>query len=138
MDGPSADRAFTALLMILILAWLSCRSLSTGPNAGAVSVADAMSVDTTTERMVGTVKAFDPRTNVLTLITGVGHALRVVRITVPPTVAVRGAGTYPPELVPGCIVRVELEHAGAARTAAPARVASSVTVLRLPVRGRTP
>src|SRR5262249_15077804 len=33
MDGPSADRAFTALLMILILAWLSCRSLSTHPSA---------------------------------------------------------------------------------------------------------
>jgi len=124
--------------MILLLVWLSCRSLSTGTNAGAVSVANAMSVDTTTERMVGTVRAFDPHTNVLALITGVGHALRVVRITVPPTVTLRGAGTYPPELAPGCIVRVELGRAGASRTAGVARVATSVTVLRLPARGRTP
>jgi hypothetical protein len=43
MDGPSADRAFAALLMILVLIWLSCRSLSTGSNQAAAPVATAAS-----------------------------------------------------------------------------------------------
>src|SRR5262245_11483553 len=133
IDGPSAARGFTALVLVLVVAWTSCSSLWPDSNADAEAAPDASS-----DRVVGRVKAFDSHARVLLLITGVGHALRVVRVTVPPGVGIQGAGPYPPELEPGCIVRVEFAGAGAARAATAARAASSITVLRLPSRGRTP
>jgi len=131
IDGPSAGRGFTALVLILVVAWTSCSSLWPDTNADAETAPSS-------DRVVGTVKALDSQARVLFLITGVGHALRVVRVTVPPEVGVQSAGPYPPELVPGCIVRIEFGAAGAARAATAARGASSITVLRPAPRGRTP
>jgi len=134
IDRPTEARGFTALVLILVLAWASCRNLWPDSNADADAAPEVPSM----ERVIGTVKAFDTSAHALSVITGVGYALRVVRITVPVDVAVQGAGPQPPKLEPGCIVRVELGPAGTVRAASATRVATSITVLRLPQRGRTP
>jgi hypothetical protein len=143
MVRPTADRGLVALMWILMVAWAICRGLwpESSADAEAAPPAIATSFDTAaapTEHMVGTVKAVDPRAGTLLLVTGVGHALRVVRVTIPPGLAVRSAAQSPPALEPGCIVQVECGHAAGTRLASASRVASSVTVLRLPLRGRTP
>jgi hypothetical protein len=146
IDRPTSDRAFVALILILVVAWTSCRSLwpdsradaETAPPAGAARTDTVASAQAAQERVVGTVKAVDARSHTLLLMTGVGHALRVVRITLPPGLAIQSAAPGTAILESGCIVRVEFEPSVGVRAASAAHVASSVTVLRAARRGRTP
>lgn len=85
------------------------------------------------ERMTGTVCAVDLGARTLDLMTGVGHALRVRRVLLPPRLEIRAAAdSVAPALTRGCVIRVECGRA------AGAMVASTVTVLRLPSHGVKP
>jgi hypothetical protein len=67
----------------------------------------------------GTIRAINPRTGTLELITGVGLSLRVVRMTTAPTTRVVAAGTAPrlADLKPGDVVRAECRRSGASLVA---------------------
>ena len=88
----------------------------------------------TVERLTGMVSAFDPGARTVDLVTGVGHALRVRRVTLAPDVEVKAgdAPARPEALTPGCIVRLECGHTRAGM------VASRVTLLRAAAPRRTP
>ena len=77
-----------------------------------------------TQRFTGTVRSVGTKT--VDLLTGVGHALRVRHIELPPglRVNVRGVAAMAPVLTPGCIVRVEVRRTRAGM------VASSIELLQ--------
>jgi hypothetical protein len=140
--NAASGRAVVALTLVLASAF--CGAVASRA-ADAVPAAHAATPDTIAtlqtapmERVVGTVRAFDSRTRTLVVMTGVGYALRVVRITIPPGVTIRGPALNPPALEPGCIVRVECSRAGAARAESTPRVAGAVIVLIPAQRPRTP
>ena len=83
--------------------------------------------------LTGTVSAFDQQAKTMSLVTGVGYALRVTRIQVPSSVALeaRGAGSPGPITV-GCVVRVECSNTPAGP------VASKIQVLQRPNAARRP
>ena len=145
INRASAARGLAVVVLTLALASAICGAVPPRASADTAPAALTVTPDTVVtrqaapmERMVGTVRAVDSRAHTLVLMTGVGHALRVVRITIPPGVTIRGSGSNPPALEPGCIVRVECPHARAARAESAPRVATAVTVLRLAPRSRTP
>jgi len=85
------------------------------------------------ERLTGTVRAVDPRTHTVELLTGVGYALRVVRVVVPPELEVaRPSGSATSPWTPGCIVRIDCRRSDSGR------VATTVSLIRSAPRGRTP
>ena len=85
------------------------------------------------ERLTGTVRTVDPRTHTVVLLTGVGHALRVVRVVVSPGLGIAGApDSAAARLTPGCIVRIEC------RRVAAGMVASTVSLVRPAPRGVKP
>jgi hypothetical protein len=144
IDRANAARGIAIVVLTLLLA-SAIRDAAAPCAADTAPAAPSATSDTVVappaasmERMAGTVRAVDSRAHTLVLMTGVGYALRVVRITVPPGVAIRGSASGPPTLEPGCIVRVECQHAGAARAESAPRVASAVTVLAPAPRPRTP
>jgi hypothetical protein len=144
MGRASAASGRAVVALALVLASAFCGAVASCA-ADAVPAARAAAPDTVAtpqtapmERVVGTVRSFDTRTRTLVVMTGVGYALRVERISLPPNVTIRGSAPNPPALEPGCIVRIECSHAGAARAASTPRVAGSVIVLIPAPRPRTP
>jgi hypothetical protein len=100
--------------------------------ADSVRRAGAMATPAGTERLTGTVFAVDTGARTFDLVTGVGYALRVRRIHLPPerNADVRHAATAQPQ--PGSVVRVEL------RQTARGAFASTVEVIQIPPREETP
>jgi hypothetical protein len=144
MGRASAASGRAVVALALVLASAFCGAVASCA-ADAVPAARAAAPDTVAtqqtapmERVVGTVRSFDSRAHTLVVMTGVGYAVRVVRITLPPNVTIRGSAPDPPALEPGCIVRIECTRAGAARAASTPRVAGSVIVLIPAPRPRTP
>jgi hypothetical protein len=86
------------------------------------------------QRLTGTVSAVDTRARTFDLVTGVGYALRIRRVHLPPELKLKAGrpSTVEPALAPGSIVRVEF------RQTASGAVASSVEVLQTPPRKEKP
>jgi hypothetical protein len=127
--GRGRDR--TAILVVagwaLLVALTSARGPARGANAPASAVAS-------TERLMGTVTAVDTRARTLDLLTGVGYALRIRRVHLPPDLKLEAQrpATTVPALAPGSIVRVEF------RQTASGAVATTVEVLQNPPRKEQP
>lgn len=104
----------------LVLAVLATASLNAPAAASQHSQAAGI------ERLTATVKAVDLERHTLDLITGVGHALRIRRVSWSPALEITGPtpGPHAAALTPGCIVRVEC------RTTSAGLVASRMEVLR--------
>jgi len=66
-----------------------------------------------TATLAGTVNASNASARTFDLLTGVGHALRVIRIHAPVPSAARGAAALPALPARGSIVRVECTHTAA-------------------------
>jgi hypothetical protein len=86
------------------------------------------------DTLTATVRAFDSRAGTLELLTGVGHALRIRRVHLPPALGISQGRTRQTvtALTPGCVVRVEC------RTTAGGTVASTVELIRTPAAERKP
>ena len=86
------------------------------------------------ERLTATVQAVNLEGHTFDLITGVGHALRIRRVSWSPPLRVTGPAprSDAAALTPGCIVRVEC------RTTSAGLVASKVEVLRAAPRRTKP
>ena len=84
------------------------------------------------ERLTATVRAVDVGSRTLDLLTGVGHALRVRRVHLPPELKVEAgrAESAASALTPGCVVRVEC------RRTPSGTVASSVVLIQRPGGGK--
>lgn len=140
--GVASGRSVVALTLVLASAFCAALTLRAADAAPAAPTATADTAATLQaapmERVIGTVRAVDSRAHTLVVMTGVGYALRVVRITIPPGIAIRGSALNPPVLEPGCVVRVECPHARAGRAASTPRVAAAVIVLIPAPRPRTP
>ncbi|HEY2955330.1 MAG TPA: hypothetical protein VGK89_08805 [Candidatus Eisenbacteria bacterium] len=68
--------------------------------------------------VTGTVCRSDAEAGTLDLLTGTGHALRIIHVRLAADVKVKGRGaTAVTALAPGAVCRVECSHAGAAVTA---------------------
>ena len=85
------------------------------------------------ESVTATVRSIDPQNRTLTLVTGVGYALRIQRVEVPANVTVggRGGGALS-SVTPGCIVRVGCHHAAAGM------VASTLELIERPIPASQP
>ena len=115
-DGPGRGRvAWASALAVLATAVLHAPAHATQhPPAAGI------------ERLTATVQAVNLEGHTFDLITGVGHALRIRRVSWSPPLDVTGPtpGSHATALTPGCIVRVEC------RTTSAGLVASKVEVLR--------
>jgi hypothetical protein len=92
---------------------------------------------TAPDSVIGTVRNVDTATRTLEVMTGVGHAVRVMRIEVAPDCDIRMPGAEPglESLRRGACVRIEYTVAPSL-TAAPARwVAVAIEALRFDERG---
>jgi len=125
-DGAGRGRAWG--WQALLLATLTPAALHTPAAATQHSPAAGM------ERLTATVQAVDLEHRTFDLITGVGHALRIRRVSWSPPLEVTGPtpGSHAAALTPGCIVRVEC------RTTSAGLVASRVEVLRAAPRRTKP
>lgn len=129
--------------LVAALAWVSSGATApgvAGENAPPVTASGtappgpAQGASVPSERLTATVSAFDLEKRTVDLVTGVGHALRIRRVHLPPGLKVQVGKTDSAlsVLTPGCLVRVECGHARGEM------VASTVTLLRAPTQGRTP
>jgi hypothetical protein len=86
---------------------------------------------TGTERLVGTIKAIDPRAGTVDLVTGVGLSLRLRHIHLPAALRAKGAPSESSAvaLAPGAIVRLECHRT------TEGTVASTVELVRPAPRG---
>jgi hypothetical protein len=85
-------------------------------------------------QVTGTVTAVDSKAHTMTVVSGVGYALRVHHISVPKALKARMAqpDSALAQVTPGCVVRVDCGYSGATT------VATSVVILRTPSRGQAP
>lgn len=95
--------------MTTLFAMLLAASLAAAPRAAPDSPAPAGEVSTLT----AAVRSHDPETRTLEMITGVGHALRAVRVSLAPECRImkEGAAAAAADLKPGAIVRVRSSRA---------------------------
>jgi hypothetical protein len=78
------------------------------PAFGAADPPRSAAAESGSETLVATVRSFDPASGTLSLLTGRGHALRVVQVALPPGTGITRMGIVfqPSDLKPGAIVRV--------------------------------
>lgn len=102
---PAGAARVRAIVMLAIAAVITVKALGAAPAPPSAPTAPM-------ERLTATVNAIDSRAGTIDLLTGVGHALRIVRIHVPPRIQMRDVhGAVPMSaLEPGCIVYVEYER----------------------------
>ena len=116
---PVVARAAVALAAIVTVATMEwprsgaaapLAAPATGPaKVAAAAPPPASAAAGGIERFTATVRAFDPRSGTVDLVTGVGMALRVRRVQLPSQMKVKVDGAESPAsvLTPGCIVRTE-------------------------------
>jgi len=99
-----------ALLLLILLALLlspapAVSPLSAEPGASPVPVA---ADESSSGALVATLRSLDTASGTLSLLTGRGHALRVVQVALPRGTEIKRMGAAIPlsELKPGAIVRV--------------------------------
>lgn len=82
--------------------------------AGTPPSPSGAAAESAAEALVCTIRSFDPEAGTLDLLTGCGHALRVVRVSVLSETKITRKGTAAglPDLRPGTIVRVEFRREG--------------------------
>ena len=101
-----------------LLLHLAFGMLLLGPSpalsAGTSPSPSGAAAESAPEALVATIRSFDPKAGALDLLTGCGHALRVVRFSVPSETKITQKGTAArlPDLRPGTIVRVEFRREG--------------------------
>ena len=78
------------------------------PSHPAPAAAPGASAEATAEILVATIHFVDPASNSLTLLTGRGHALRIVQVLLPAGLVIQRKGAPVPRsaLKPGVVVRV--------------------------------
>jgi len=93
-----------AMALIMVTALIAFKALGAAPAPDSAPAAPS-------ERLTATVMAVDSRGGTIDLLTGVGHALRIVRIRVPRRLEMRDVhGAVPmTALTPGSIVYVEYQ-----------------------------
>jgi len=98
-----------SLLTLFLAVFLSGGATSAAPPSPAATPAPAVSSATLT----ATVRSVDAQARALEIVTGVGYALRVVKLSwkETPTVRAAAAGTGVAQLKPGDLVRVEYAKA---------------------------
>jgi hypothetical protein len=116
-----------AMALITVAALIAFKAFGAAPAPDSAPAAPS-------QRLTATVMAVDARTATIDLLTGVGHALRIVRIHVPRQAEIRDVrGTAPMSAVtPGGIVYVEYQ-----RTAA-GMIASTLELREARPRGGKP
>jgi hypothetical protein len=119
-----------ALLLLSFFALLSSAPTTTPVFAtGEVPAVTGTPAVNRSEILVGTVHSVDSASGTLSLLTGRGHALRVVQVSLPRGAAIMRKGTALPlsDLKPGVIVRVRFtrEKAGEIQQASEVEVQES-------------
>jgi hypothetical protein len=118
-----------ALLLLSFFALLSSAPTTPVFATGEVPAVTGTPAVSRPEILVGTVHSVDSASGTLSLLTGRGHALRVVQVSLPRGAAIMRKGTALPlsDLKPGVIVRVRFarEKAGEIRQASEVEVQES-------------
>ena len=94
-----------AIVLLMVAALITFKALGAAPASDSTPAASP-------ERLTATVNAVDSRAGTIDLLTGVGHALRIVRIHVPRRLEMRDVHGAAPlsGLTPGSIVYVEYQR----------------------------
>jgi len=106
MRSPRLARRIVLPVLAALLAFAA-------PGSVRAARTPAAAAPPRTATLAGTVNASNASARTFDLLTGVGHALRVIRIHAPVASAARGAAAPPALPARGSIVRVECTHTAA-------------------------